>query len=312
MKRFFGILLVLLALMGGLGYYHINKELEIVNKNSLNDKPLSRVSKKDLKYKLKHKQSVNFLLFGVDTGALKRHFKGRSDTIMLLSINPKTNKSLLISIPRDTASIMPGQTNAGLAKINTAYVLGGPQMMGDVIYKQFKVPLDGYAVINMGGLEGLLKAVGGVRVKSNLTFTQDWYHFKKGHYYHLHGKKALAYIRERHEDPLGDYGRQIRQRQVLKALTRKLVKPKVLLNTEIVKNVSKNVKSDIDKKDLITLLRFYLKTLKYMSTDHAQGEAKDVYNMNYGLMEVEKMPQKERDRITHKVQKHMNAMSKTK
>lgn len=312
MKRFFGILLVLLALMGGLGYYHINKELEIVDKNSLNDKPLSRVSKKDLKYKLKHKQSVNFLLFGVDTGALKRRFKGRSDTIMLLSINPKTNKSLLISIPRDTASIMPGQTNAGLAKINTAYVLGGPQMMGDVIHKQFKVPLDGYAVINMGGLEGLLKAVGGVRVKSNLTFTQDWYHFKKGHYYHLHGKKALAYIRERHEDPLGDYGRQIRQRQVLKALTRKLVKPKVLLNTEIVKNVSKNVKSDIDKKELITLLRFYLKALKHMSTDHAQGEAKDVYNMNYGLMEVEKMPQKERDRITHKVQKHMNALSKTK
>lgn len=305
MKKFIQYIFIALLLVGGFGYVHINRELNIINKNSLHCKPLTKTSNKTLAYKLKHKQSVNLLLFGVDTGALNRHFKGRSDTIMLLSLNPKTNKSLLISIPRDTASYMPNQKQAGLAKLNTAYILGGPQMMAQVIQKQFNVPLDGYAVINMGGLEGLLKAVHGVRVKSNLTFSQDWYDFKKGHYYHLHGKKALAYIRARHSDPLGDYGRQIRQRQVLKALTKKLMKPKVLLNTKVVRNVSKNVKSDITKKDLITLGLYYSKSLKHMATDHAQGYAKDVYNMNYGLMEVEKMSKKERNRVTNKIKNHM-------
>lgn len=244
------------------------------------------------------------MLFGVDTGALKRHFKGRSDTIMLLSINHKTNKSLLISIPRDMAAIMPHQELNGYAKLNTAYVLGGPQMMSRIISKKFDVPIDGYAVINMGGLEGLLKAVNGVYVKSNLTFTQDWYHFEKGHYYHLHGKKALAYIRERHEDPLGDYGRQIRQRQVLKAVLHKLFKSSALLDYNVVNNVSKNVKSDLHKHDIMPLFIHYSKALKHMSTDHVQGQSLMINNLNYGQMEVENVPKKEQNRIIDKIKSY--------
>ena len=305
MKRIIQIVFIMAALGAGAVYYQANQILNIVNRNSLHCKPIYKGSPEKLTEKVKAKKSVNFLLLGVDTGALNRHFKGRSDTIMLLSINPKTKKSLLISIPRDMGSVMPGQANAGLAKTNTAYELGGPQTMRKVLKQHYNIPIDGYAIVNMGGLEDLLAAVHGVRVKSNLTFTQDWYHFKKGHYYRLHGKKALAYIRERHEDPLGDYGRQIRQRQVLKALMKKIMKPKVLMNKKAINKITKHVKTDVTKKDVIPLGINYASALKHMKAGHAQGSSKDVWNLNYGLMEVENMSPQEDRRVTNLIKKNM-------
>lgn len=92
----------------------------------MNKKPLTKKSSDTLSTKLSNKQTVNILLLGVDTGALKRHFVGRSDTIMILSMTPHTNKSILMSVPRDMGTIMPGQSQAGEVKLNTAYEIGGP------------------------------------------------------------------------------------------------------------------------------------------------------------------------------------------
>ena len=305
MKFFIKLLIGVFLAGAGYGVYRVNNTVKIFNKYSLNKKPLTKTSRQKLHKKIENKQSVNFLLLGVDDGALKRHEKGRSDTIMILSLNPKTKKSELVSIPRDMGAVMPGQANVGEAKVNTAYLLGGPHAMAKCVKQHFDVPIDGYAVINMGGLEALLKAVGGVRVKSDLTFTQDWYHFKKGHYYKLHGKKALAYIRERHEDPRGDYGRQVRQRQVLKAIVKKLTHSTVLLDQAKAKKIAKHVHTDLTKQDFIKLGLNYRDCLSNMHDTHAQGYSKDVYNMNYGLMEIEEMTPKENKRITKIIKRNM-------
>lgn len=304
MKRFIRFCAILLIGVAGFGIYKANNTLNIFNKYALNKKPLSKNDVVKTNSKIKNKQTINLLLLGVDNGALKRHFKGRSDTIMIFSINPKTKKSLLISIPRDMGAYMPGQRQAGLAKLNTAYMLNGPQGIANGIKQKIKVPLDGYVTINMGGMEDLLKAVHGVHVKSNLTFTQDWYHFKKGHTYHLHGKKALAYIRERHQDPLGDYGRQIRQKQVLKAITKKLTHSTVLLNQKKAKLIAKHIHSDLTKNDLLHLGLSYRQSLNHIKTDHLQGHSQDVYNANYGLMEIEDINQKEAKRVINLINKN--------
>lgn len=291
----------------GYEIHQLNKSINIVNHYSLNQKPIYKGSDEKLSQAISHRQSVNILLLGTDTGALGRNkkFPSRSDTIMLCSLNPKTGKMLLVSMPRDMGYYMLGQTNAGLAKLNTAYALNGPSGIRTALQQHFNVPIDGYALINMGGLEDLLSAVGGVRVKSNLTFTQDWYHFKKGHYYHLHGKKALAYIRERHEDPLGDYGRQIRQRQVLKKIMHKMMKPKVLLNHKKIRKISKHVRSDLTKKDLVNLALYYRHCPQHIKQGHAQGISKNVYNMNYGLMEIEYIDTHEEKRVDKLIRKNM-------
>lgn len=305
MKKFISLLLIIILGVGGFGAYQANQTLNIFQKYSLNKKPLTQKSPDTLSAKLSNHQTINILLLGVDTGALKRHFAGRSDTIMILSMNTHTNKSVLMSVPRDMGVIMPGQAQAGEAKLNTAYELGGPQAIAKCVQQKVKVPLDGYAIINMGGLTDMLKAVGGVYVKSNLTFEQDWYHFKKGHIYHLHGNKALAYIRARHTDPLGDYGRQIRQRQVLKALVKKLTHSTLLLKPQVAKQIAKHVKTDITKPDAIKLALHYRKSLSAMHGYHVQGQSQDVYNTNYGLMEIEHVDPNESRHVTKIIQKNM-------
>lgn len=304
MKCFLRICALLIVLIGGFGIYKANQTLNIFDKYTLNKKPIHKNSVINTNNKIKNKESINLLLLGVDNGALKRHFAGRSDTIMILSLNPKTHKSSLTSVPRDMGAVMPRQAQSGPAKLNTAYILGGPQAIAKCVKQKVKVPLDGYVIINMGGMEDLLKAVHGVHVKSNLTFTQDWYHFKKGHYYHLHGKKALAYIRERHEDPLGDYGRQIRQRQIFKAIVHKLTHSTVLLKKKNAKLIAKHMQSDLNKNDLLHLGLSYRKCLNHIKMSHVQGHSQMVNNPNYGLMEIEQVSSAESKHVTKMINKN--------
>ena len=81
--------------------------------------------------------------------------------------------------------------------------------------KVLNVPIKYYISMNMGGMRKIVDGVGGVTVTPPLTFTYDGYTFTKGKTVHLNGSQALAYSRMRYDDPKGDYGRQLRQREVI-------------------------------------------------------------------------------------------------
>lgn len=83
------------------------------------------------------------------------------------------------------------------------------------------VPINYYATINMGGLKQIVNAVGGVTITSPLNVSFDHVTVTKGKH-HLNGTQALAYTRMRYQDPRGDYGRQLRQQQVMRAVLAKL------------------------------------------------------------------------------------------
>lgn len=93
----------------------------------------------------------------------------------------------------------------------------------NTVTKLVNVPISYYLTINMGALEKVVDAVGGVDVQVPFSFTSSktgGQHFTKGGM-HLNGNMALAYARMRYEDPKGDYGRQQRQQQVIKAILKK-------------------------------------------------------------------------------------------
>lgn len=161
---------------------------------------------------LEHKDPFSILLLGVDE---RQGDRGRSDTIIVLSVNPNLNSIKMLSIPRDTRTEIVGHGTTD--KINHAYAFGEEEMSIATVENFLDIPIDYVVKINMEGFQDIVNAVGGIRINNTLNFTQDGYDFKEG-LIDLDGKKALSFVRMRYDDPNGDFGRQQRQRQVIQGV----------------------------------------------------------------------------------------------
>lgn len=201
---------------------------------------------------LSSKEPISILLLGVDTGDLGRTERGRSDTMMVVTVNPNTKKSTLLSIPRDTYTEIVGYgTND---KLNHAYAFGGNSMAINSVQNLLDIPIDYYVTVNMAGIQEIVNAVGGVDVVSPLTFSQDGYTFYQGEVNHLDGNAALAFARMRYEDPEGDTGRQARQRIIIEGVVNKVTSASTLLNYQnILGSLSNNIQTNFQMKDYLAL-----------------------------------------------------------
>jgi len=182
-------------------------------------------------------QPVNVLLIGVDE---RKNDPGRADAIMLLSFNPKTKQATSLSIPRDMQVTLP---DGKKTKINHTYAYGGVEETIETVEQTFETKVPYYAKINMDGLIELVDAVGGVTVDNPSAFSWNDRRLQKDYAkgkIKLTGLEASGYARMRKQDPLGDMGRQIRQRQVLEAVGMKLAGPDILTNLEEISRVLKN------------------------------------------------------------------------
>lgn len=197
---------------------------------------------------LNKKEPFSVLLLGIDTGDLGRTEQGRSDTLMVATVNPNDNKTTLVSIPRDTYVDIVGYGTQD--KINHAYAFGGAAMSMDTVEKYLDIPIDHYVSINMMGIKELVDAVGGVDVNNDLEFTYEGQNYAFGPI-HLNGEEALGYIRMRYEDPRGDYGRQLRQRAVVEAVVKKvLTLDGVTQYRTILDAMEGNMKTDMNFNDM--------------------------------------------------------------
>lgn len=277
--------------------------------------PVSKTTKsnkgRSLDNLLAAKKPINILLLGTDTGAMNRHWKGRTDTIMMLTINPKTETTKVISIPRDMKASLPDYPKVSPIKINSAYTLGGVQETIKTLDKYYSVPIDGYILINMGGLKKAIDQVGGVTVTSPLTFDNMGYHFEKDKTYHMMGKEALAFAQLRHGDPRQDYGRQDRDRRIVVGLLKKSVSPKMLLNKDFLDSISSQMQTDLTMMQMYHIGMDYRKATNNQQTDHAQGISKMIQNQRYGQMEVELVPQKERQRVSDEIRQSLDLKKTT-
>ncbi len=164
------------------------------------------------------KTPFTVLIMGIEDYATDGQ-NGRTDSLMFATVDPKSKKVSLMSIPRDSRVTIAGKNRKD--KINAAHAYGGESMAIDTVENFLEVPVDHYVKIDFKGFKGIVDAVGGVTVDVPFDFWErsdtnydKKIHFKQGKH-DLNGEEALAYVRMRKQDPNGDYGRAARQRQVL-------------------------------------------------------------------------------------------------
>ncbi|ALI34082.1 LCP family protein [Weissella cibaria] len=224
---------------------------------------------------------VSYLLLGTDTGALGRTEKGRTDTMMVMSVNPNTKTTTMVSLQRDTKITIDGMTE----KLNAAYALGDAKQAMTTVEQLLDIKLDGYLLVNMKGLEQLVDAVGGVTVKSPLTFSYEGYSFTENQDVTMNGTEALAFSRMRYDDPRGDYGRQIRQQLVIEAVMNKLkADPKSALNNDFLDAVSDNVRSNISLTSMRNLATKYRDAGETINRDQMTGTGVMIDGVSYQEM----------------------------
>ncbi len=222
---------------------------------------------------IKQQRPITILLLGIDTGADGRVDCGNSDTMMIATLNPHSQQLLLESIPRDTLAQIVGLHPETLQKINSAYNIGSSKMAKQTVSKLLNVPINYYVTLNMGALEKIINDVGGITINSAFTIRDDngqgkiLVHQGK---VHLNGKQALVYARMRHQDPRGDYGRQQRQQQIIKALLAKLLSLHGLNNYQkILNSIAGGMQTDLSFDDMVGLLKNY-HTCQQVVNDHLQ------------------------------------------
>lgn len=248
------------------------------------------VNQREDSFSIDGKHPFSILLLGVDTGEYDRTEQGRSDTIMLATVNPKTKTTSLLSIPRDTRMPIIGKDMDD--KVNHAYAFGGPEMSINSLSNYLQVPIDYFVSIDMKGLARLVDRVGGVNVDNQLAFKQGKYEFPLG-LIHLNGKQALEYVRMRYDDPNNDYGRQERQRKVVQALTNELISAKFIVNySKILSILDSSLQTNLSVSDLQAIALKHYDCFKNQETEQLQAKEQIIDGISYQVPEQQELDNK--------------------
>lgn len=226
---------------------------------------------------------MTILLMGVDTGSGSREdqWVGNSDTMILVTVNPQTRETTIMSLERDILTNITQDGETVQAKLNAAYAQGGAELAIKTIQDLMNIHIDRYAMINMKGLVQLVDKVGGITVNNPFDFdisieeNEPEYTAKipPGRQ-EIDGEQALVYSRMRYQDPEGDYGRQKRQREVIEKIIKKVLTLDGLSNYQgIIEAVSDNMQTNIslDTNSLMQLMG-YRDALKNIRMEQLKGE----------------------------------------
>lgn len=245
---------------------------------------------------LNKKEPFSVLMLGVDERAGD---KGRTDTMVVLAVNPNNDSVKMVSIPRDTRVKIVGWSG-GENKINHAFAYGDVGMSVATVEHFLDIPIDYYMKINMEGFREIVDAVGGVDVQNDIDFTFEGAHFPKGPI-HLNGKKALQYSRMRDKDPRGDFGRQIRQRQIIQSVVKKGAHFKTVTNYRpILNSLGKNVKTNLTFNEIVDIQKNYKDASKHIEQLQIAGSGKKINKIYYYVV-----PDEEKKRVQKEMKEQM-------
>lgn len=202
----------------------------------------------------------------------------RSDVLMLATVNPKTEKIYMLSIPRDTRLYID---EVGYkTKITHSYGNGGIETTIKSVQSLIDVPIDYYISTNFDGFEDVVDTLNGVKVdvpftfKAQLTGSLKWKTYYKGQM-DLNGNEALAYVRMRKTDPNGDHGRNERQQQVIKAIIDKGTSFTSITKIDnLIDDMGNNVKTNIPPSKFVSFVKLYSK-LKNAPIENLKIEGSD-------------------------------------
>jgi polyisoprenyl-teichoic acid--peptidoglycan teichoic acid transferase len=212
---------------------------------------------------------INILLLG----AAGQHQPGGNltDTIMVMSIDTKNKKVAMLSLPRDLYVQIPDSQS--YTKINSLYPIGikqdaGVDLIKSAVSKITGINIDYYFAIDFDGFKKVIDDIGGVNVISERdiydarypgpNYSYETFSLSKG-FHKLDGATTLKYVRERHNDPEGDFGRAKRQQQVIQAVKNKLFSAATFFNVVALNNIldtlGESIKTDIAFEDIDSFIK---------------------------------------------------------
>ncbi len=207
------------------------------------------------------KEVINILICGEEAIGGGR---GRTDSIMIATINTHDNNLRLTSIMRDTYVQIPGFSDN---KINAAYHNGGMKTLKKTIKQNFGISVDGYVLVNFDSFQQVIDALGGIEIElseeevSYLNRTNYISDYSNHNLHvgvnHMNGNQALGYARVRYvskDGQYGDFARTLRHRTVMTAIYKKLMDKSSLELIAMVPKLMPLVTTDIKKKDLVNYL----------------------------------------------------------
>lgn len=177
----------------------------------------------------------NILLLGID--ARPGESTGRSDTMIILTVDADQNVIRLVSLMRDLYVEIPGRKNN---RLNAAYVYGGAELLMDTIEHNFGIHVDHYVAVNFSMMASLIDQLGGLELNVESEYYKDRINavikcdnkvlgidvndglIESAGLQMLTGKQAQAYARYRYGTSDGDFGRTQRQREVILKIMEKL------------------------------------------------------------------------------------------
>ncbi len=237
---------------------------------------------------------------------------GRTDTMILVTINPQTKTTKMVSVPRDIRVQLQGRKD--FQKINSAYTFSevkvkgsGPQGTIAQLNEMFGTTINYVVQINFEGFAEFVDAVGGVTVNNEKQFTY-YYEFAKGEI-SLNGDQALIYVRMRKMDVLDDVGRTARQRQVIEAIIDKTSGLSLATNySEIFDAVGNNLKTNLTISQIFDLQKKYrpstesIEEVVVNTTEASIDEPNDPYN--FPIL-YQRLAYEERMRIANLLREHI-------
>lgn len=197
---------------------------------------------------------TNIALFGLDS---RNHdYEGRSDAIMVASVNGKTGKIKLVSIARDTYVNVPGY---GETKINHAYAYGGAELAIQTINENFNLDITDYAAVNFDSLADVIDAMGGIdlevteeeRYQIN-AYLLEGEPLRESGMVHLNGPQAVSYARIRKID--SDNMRTERQRKVLECLFEKAKDISPLEYPSYIRKFAPMIETSLTNEEILELV----------------------------------------------------------
>jgi polyisoprenyl-teichoic acid--peptidoglycan teichoic acid transferase len=297
MKKFliiFGAIVGLAILsIGGYAFYLYDSAKDAVN--DMHEKVQTDQPKPIVTGDIKELKPISILLLGVDE---REGDSGRSDTMMIIAVDPKEDKMLMFNIPRDTRTEIIGKGYED--KINHAYAFGGTQMAMDTAEDFLDTSIDYYVKVNMESFRDIVNAVGGVEVDNPFAFSDGGYTFPEGKQ-ELNGKEALAYSRMRYKDPKGDLGRNDRQRQVITSIIDKGARVSSITKFDNILDIlSENVKTNMTFQEMKDIQKNYKTARHNMESTEINSSGEMIDGTYYGIVD-----ETERERIQNLLNEYL-------
>ena len=224
------------------------------------------------------KDTFSIYVSGIDTyGAVSS--VSRSDVNMVITVNPKTNKILITSIPRDYYVPLAGKN--GKDKLTHAGIYGVETSV-KTIENLLDTKINYYIKVNFTSLIKVVDALGGVKVYSKYNFTSmDGYTYKEG-YNNVNGEKALSFVRERKAFNGGDRVRVENQAAMIKALVEKATSPSIITKyNSLLKTLEKLFVTNLNMEDITEFIKKQIDDMKSWEVESQSLDGKDDYQYTY-------------------------------